>query len=781
MVSTKSPFCDIIADNGSLHRLQVLPKIMSSQRKSAFNVGQGVDAIVEQVFPFGVFVRLTDGTQAYIRRRELSWASSFEPLEIVQEGDRVQAIIIKLPETGKHMELSHRATLADPWDKVATMYRVGSVVQGTVISIRPYGAFVEILPGVDGLVPLDQLATWKVERPEDVVWVEDTVEAVITRIDAKQRNVRLSVRKRSLQIAKAAKALEKWKRLQARHEPEIQDDTQARALDEHIRDRLVLNGKILVVDDREDVAIPLVNWLIGLGCQAENTGDLTTTRARLKTEQYAAMLLDIDLSGEDGLDLLKDGQEDLAETAIAVMSTPEWLAERVLDIEALRVVAVISKPLDLTEIREFLQAVNSGKPLVPWRATESSATSDQQAPFETFASAIKRGGSLTEQLQSGLEHLVKASKADAALLFHKSSTSAAISVLAQAGDAMIHREALYGLEQSPVGDVIEEDQTVFENQVPARAERKFQKLLGLLPFGSCIGVPVRMQEDTHHGLFLFAKTQNAFHPYRVRDALATAISLSAALERDLLTRHVQQVNTLVLHGQMAAGMGHDIYNALSGIEMRLRNLQNDCNALQINHSEVVNISGFANIKAEAEALTGATSELRTTIGLFQQMMRPGQGGLVDVNTVLGRSAALMRSTARRSRVKIQIERFSDLPAAAGNPAALQQVFLNLMLNAIQHVSSIKAEDGMLMVGTTFDTSSQRPVQIRFTDNGPGIHKVLWERIFALGFSTRPKGSGLGLYFARNLVESLGGTIRVERSVVPFETTFLISLPAAKLE
>lgn len=71
-----------------------------------------------------------------------------------------------------------------------------------------------------------------------------------------------------------------------------------------------------------------------------------------------------------------------------------------------------------------------------------------------------------------------------------------------------------------------------------------------------------------------------------------------------------------------------------------------------------------------------------------------------------------------------------------------------------------------------------PIKLRFTDRGPGIHRQLWEKIFELGFSTRPSGSGLGLLTARSLVEPLGGRICVERSVVPISTTFLVELRAA---
>ena len=73
------------------------------------------------------------------------------------------------------------------------------------------------------------------------------------------------------------------------------------------------------------------------------------------------------------------------------------------------------------------------------------------------------------------------------------------------------------------------------------------------------------------------------------------------------------------------------------------------------------------------------------------------------------------------------------------------------------------------------------VRIYLTDNGPCIHQQLWENIFALGFTTRSDGSGLGLYIARSLIESYGGSIRIDHSIVPLETTFLVELPVIEME
>ena len=122
-----------------------------------------------------------------------------------------------------------------------------------------------------------------------------------------------------------------------------------------------------------------------------------------------------------------------------------------------------------------------------------------------------------------------------------------------------------------------------------------------------------------------------------------------------------------------------------------------------------------------------------------------------------------------------------LPPVAGSAIRLQQVFVNLMLNAVQQTAPKMARwpegRGLLQVSTAWQAEEERAVRVRFCDNGPGIHRQLWEIIFALGFSTRPAGTGLGLFIARSLMESMGGQVVVERSVIPMGTTFRVELPA----
>jgi two-component system sensor histidine kinase HydH len=210
-------------------------------------------------------------------------------------------------------------------------------------------------------------------------------------------------------------------------------------------------------------------------------------------------------------------------------------------------------------------------------------------------------------------------------------------------------------------------------------------------------------------------------------------------------------------------------------------LQADCGRLK-QGQESLNVDALGKT---TDQLLDVALDLKRAVTLFRELIRAEQEETVDVNQVLQRSVLLLRPIARRHRVRIELEPAPGLPPVTASAVRLQQIFVNLMLNAVQH-TAIKMQHwpegrGSLQISTAWEQELTRPVQVRFTDNGPGIHRQLWEKIFALGFSTRPQGTGLGLFIARSLVASMDGTICVEQSPVPSGATLVVQLPAARSE
>lgn len=161
------------------------------------NEGEVREAVISRLAPFGAFVELAPGVEGLIHLSELSWARVAQADEAVSAGDRVRVKVlgIKKDDKATRISLSIKQVMDDPWKDVAGRLSAGDVVSGKVVRIAPFGAFVEVLPGVEGLVHLSELSyTKRVMKAEEVVVPGDVVSVKIKELDADKRRISLSLR-----------------------------------------------------------------------------------------------------------------------------------------------------------------------------------------------------------------------------------------------------------------------------------------------------------------------------------------------------------------------------------------------------------------------------------------------------------------------------------------------------------------------------------------------------------------------------------------------------------
>lgn len=755
---------------------------MSSHQDHRFRIGEVVSARVEQALPFGVFVRLGDGSQGYVRRRELTQSGTQDPRQVVSEGQEIQAAVIALPDPGRKLELSVRRAEPDPWDRFTQRFRIRDTVSGTVKWLSASCAWVEVVPGVDGLVSRAELAPWPVEQPGDLLWIGDRVQAMITHLDRERKRLRLSIRRQMLHLAQAQRIAG---RLQADQvapvEPEPEPDEPGNEEQELVH--LGSLGRVLVIDDHPTVLEQLAVWLRRHGCEVDGASLPKDARERLAQAEYDLALVDLDLAGQDGLEFIRVLHDTHPETRVMVMSIPEWIAERSRDLEALGVVDVFAKPLDLDEVLDTLSRLARGEALEPFRITPPAQIEEAVNSFQQLAMTMRSGTPLEDRLQAGVAALVRSTGAELGVLFHSDPVSRQVNISILVGTLPVNYRAEYALSASPVNDVIQEGDQVFEARLSDQDRRRFQKLLDLVQFEACLGVPVAAAGQVEHALFLFHRQADAFARYRLRDAHAAAALLGVALESHALEARIQEIGPFLLSGHLAAGFGHDVFNKMSALELQVRNLRAAYRrpADQASVAQPTEPARFDQVAGDVELLLETTVDLTRTVKAFRELIRAEDQVEVDVNLVVQHAALLLASTARRQKVGLRVDLAEDLPPVMGSPVRLQQVVLNIMLNAVQHMAQkLKRWPGgrsELRVVTGLDAGAKPVLWVRFEDTGPGIHRQLWEDIFALGYSSRPQGTGLGLFIARSLVESMGGKIYVEDSTIPSSTTFQMDLPA----
>jgi small subunit ribosomal protein S1 len=183
-------------NNVVLSRRAYLEKQKSTERKEFLeNLEKGSKSMgtVSSIVNFGAFVDL-GGVDGLIHISELSWSHVDHPSEVLQVGQEVAVEILDVDLERERVSLSLKKAQEDPWEKLAKEQPAGSTVHGKVTKLVPFGAFVEIAPGVEGLVHISELAWEHIEFPEEVVSVGEEVDAKIIDIDLDRRRISLSLK-----------------------------------------------------------------------------------------------------------------------------------------------------------------------------------------------------------------------------------------------------------------------------------------------------------------------------------------------------------------------------------------------------------------------------------------------------------------------------------------------------------------------------------------------------------------------------------------------------------
>jgi small subunit ribosomal protein S1 len=156
--------------------------------------GQVVEGKISNIVDFGAFVDL-DGIDGLIHISELSWSHVNHPSEVVAIGDDVRIKVLDIDRDRQRISLGLKQTQEDPWQRVVSTHRPGDVLEGSVTKVVAFGAFVEILPGVEGLVHISELADHHVESPSEVVEPGTSLNVKILEIDEERRRLSLSIKR----------------------------------------------------------------------------------------------------------------------------------------------------------------------------------------------------------------------------------------------------------------------------------------------------------------------------------------------------------------------------------------------------------------------------------------------------------------------------------------------------------------------------------------------------------------------------------------------------------
>ncbi len=155
--------------------------------------GKKYHGVVKSLTSYGAFVDI-GGVDGMVHVSELSWNRIKTPADVVKVGDEIDVYVISFDADKHKISLGYKTAEMNPWNQFMTNYNIGDVVDAKVVKLMTFGAFAEIIPGVDGLIHISQIADRRIGKPEDVLAVGQDVQVKITDVDAENKRISLSIR-----------------------------------------------------------------------------------------------------------------------------------------------------------------------------------------------------------------------------------------------------------------------------------------------------------------------------------------------------------------------------------------------------------------------------------------------------------------------------------------------------------------------------------------------------------------------------------------------------------
>ena len=164
--------------------------------EAKYPVGARVKGEVVNIMSYGAFIRLEDGIEGLVHISEMSWTRRINhPSEIVSQGDQVDVVVLEIDKNKQEISLGMKQTEVNPWELVSEKYPPGTIIEGAVRNLANYGAFIEIEPGIDGLLHISDMSwTKKVTHPNELYKKGDVVQCVVLDVDQDKQRISLGVK-----------------------------------------------------------------------------------------------------------------------------------------------------------------------------------------------------------------------------------------------------------------------------------------------------------------------------------------------------------------------------------------------------------------------------------------------------------------------------------------------------------------------------------------------------------------------------------------------------------
>lgn len=706
--------------------------------------------------PQGLSIVLDSGERGIIRMREISWESK----DIANWKNNYpigwEGYAFSIPaQKGEVQEFSLRLTEKDPWDEMAKGFDKSHIYEGEVTGSFDYGAFIEIAPGLSGLLHKSQIPAWVQTSMPDLFWHGDKVLVVIHELDHAERLMKLS-------MAPAGDLTGETLPL-AKNQPTVKSEAGGRA-EKSIKEDIP-RKHILVVENDISQSTMVCGWLRELGQSVDPVFSAEEALEFLEKTQPDVALVDIGLPGMSGTQLATHILKKHPQ--IQVANATDWahaneIKDTLDELQALGA-KLLFKPLLPEDLIAFLSSDEKQEPAVPQDGKKLSLA--ELPTVDAKKSIHMLLGTCRKHL--GVEQV---------FLFSLDPAQRRISIVERSGDGFTNKGAIPQLIYSPVRDAAEDRELVVASEITERENKRFQHLLAFSPtMVSCIGVPVPSQTAARFALFAMDKHTKSFGGESKIFVEGMALAIGAALDQNNLREKTALMQRSALIGNLTSGMMHEISNLVGPLLYGSNSLKKKLNLIEKEKGK----PNYADINEEIAKIQQDVRKIINTTKAFTRIAAKSRDEILRVDEIIEETLLLMRDISKGVKVSIFFKPPEKLLLIQSQAVVLEQIILNVILNAIQQIAELRPSmGGWIKINTNFVTEVKDEVKCRIfiEDNGPGIHAKLWEKVFDAGYTTRREGSGIGLYISRNLMRDIGGEIFISQSRILSGSTFVLEFP-----
>jgi signal transduction histidine kinase/DNA-binding response OmpR family regulator/predicted RNA-binding protein with RPS1 domain len=746
--------------------------------------GATIECVVQRVEPFGVFVRLASDPSVYgfIRKSEWDWSRGLPEAtgRRVSRGDRVNAEVLE--HGGGRLSLSRRKTLPNPFPDFKKKHKAGEVVVGQVRFIAPEkkGVYVLFSEGVEGFIPRQEIPETFASEDGFGLLIHDLVAAEILGYGDDQ--VRLSIKEHLRRQDQEHVASEVSSRVGLRFHPSLGPQLQDLHLslqlqeypepeiDQEVRKRI---RRILIVEDRMDVSESLELLFDHYGFPSDVAHSVDEAMESLSRESYNLLILDINLPASNGVDLirrLRSREIFIYVFVLTATAAEEWkdLVARESDL----VTGFFHKPTKATEILEKLAAQITGQGID--EDHRGQVPGFDRSDFDL--ALLPRIGTIAAARQEKIEAVLRQLREDThasqacVISYHPGPRFERV-----AGNfPELTMDLQQSLDISPIGDVIKERTPFIAPDVSKRQER-FKHLLRVIPVGAFAGHPLTHRDQADYGLFIFAQRPGQLAKITQERLRMAALQIGQLIAEERLDSAITENQGLLLTGFLADSLMHEIKNELQALD--------DFSDLQIvlakqyqNDLRAISTPDLVDLKKSILGVQEIARNLKELVRLFQNLAGRPPAETVDLNGMIEHLTATVRPFADKKHVALEVLQDKEMPEIRVSPKFIEQPILNILINGIEQTALSGRPRRWVRIATEYIPFDEYPLKVIIEDNGPGIHSMYWGKIFDLFFTTKERGTGLGLYIGRVFIQQIGGRLRLSRSLRFSGTEFVIELP-----